>query len=44
MGTSIVSGPPNYDYEIWLANALLGITFPLLVVEAVYFDFWPFKR
>jgi hypothetical protein len=40
----LVSGPPSYDYEIWLANALLGITFPLLVFEAVYFDFWPFKR
>lgn len=40
----LVSGPPSYDYEIWLANALLGITFPLLVFEAVYFEFWPFKR
>lgn len=44
MGTPLVSGPPNYDYEIWLANALLGITFPLLVFEAVYFGFWPFRR
>jgi hypothetical protein len=44
MGEPLVSGPPAYDYEIWLANALLAVTFPLLVVEAVYFDFWPFKR
>jgi hypothetical protein len=44
MGGPLVSGPPAYDYEIWLANALLAITFPLLVVEAVYFDFWPFKK
>jgi hypothetical protein len=40
----LVSGPPSYDYEIWLANALLGITFPLLVFEAVYFNFWPFRK
>ena len=44
MGTPLVSGPPAYDYEIWLANALLGITFPLLVVHAVYFGFWPLRR
>jgi hypothetical protein len=38
---TLVSGPPAYDYEIWLANALLGITFPLLVFHAVFFSFWP---
>jgi hypothetical protein len=40
----LVSGAPAYDYEIWLANALLGITFPLLVFHAVFFDFWPLKK
>jgi hypothetical protein len=40
----LVSGPPAYDYEIWLANALLAITFPLLVFHAVFFDFWPLKK
>jgi hypothetical protein len=40
----LASGPPQYDYEVWLANALLGITFPLLVFHAVFFDFWPLKR
>ena len=44
MGGPLVSGPPAYDYEIWLANALLGITFPLLVFHAVFFDFWPFNK
>jgi hypothetical protein len=43
MGSPLVSGPPAYDHEIWLANALLGITFPLLVFHAVFFDFWPFR-
>lgn len=44
MGQPLPSGPPDYHFEIWLANALLGITFPLLVFEAVYFGFWPFRK
>jgi hypothetical protein len=40
----MLSGPPGYELEIWLANALLGITFPLLVFKGVFFDFWPLKR
>jgi hypothetical protein len=38
------SGPPSYDFEIWLASALLAVTFPLLIISAVFFDFWPFKQ
>jgi len=38
------SGPPSYDFEIWLASALLAVTFPFLIISAVFFDFWPFKR
>ena len=43
----IVSGPlaagpqGNYKEELWLANALLGLTFPLLVILLDYFQFWP---
>lgn len=37
----LASGAPAYDFEIWLANALLGITFPLLVFHAVFFGFCP---
>jgi len=37
------SGPPSYDFEIWLASALLAVTFPLLIISAVFFEFWPFK-
>lgn len=40
----MASGPPAYDYEIWLANALLAITFPLLVFHAVFFNFWPLRK
>lgn len=38
------SGPPSYDFEIWLASALLAVTFPFLIISAVFFDFWPFKQ
>ena len=43
----IVSGPlaagpeGHYQEELWLANALLGLTFPLLVILLDYFQFWP---
>jgi hypothetical protein len=38
------SGPPPYDFEIWLASALLSITFPFLVFFAEFFKLWPLKR
>ena len=38
------SGPPTYDMEIWLASALLAVTFPFLVFFAEFFKFWPLRR
>jgi hypothetical protein len=35
------SGPPPYDFEIWLASALLSVTFPFLIFYAEFFKFWP---
>lgn len=35
------SGPPGYEYEIWLVNALLSVTFPFLVFYAACFGYWP---
>ena len=40
----LASGPPSYDYEIWLANSLLSVTFPFLIFYAVYFGYWPLAR
>ena len=46
----VVSGPlaagpeGHYQEELWLASALLGLTFPVLVVMTDYFDFWPMKK
>jgi hypothetical protein len=35
------SGPPAYDFEIWLASALLSVTFPFLIFYAEFFKYWP---
>ena len=45
----VVSGPiafgaPGFQGEVWLASALLGVTFPLLAVVADCFGFWPLRR
>jgi hypothetical protein len=37
----VSSGPPTYDFEIWLATALLSVTFPFLIFYAEFFGFWP---
>lgn len=38
---ALPSGPPGYEREIWLANALLSVTFPFLIYHAVFLGFWP---
>jgi hypothetical protein len=38
------SGPPNYDFEVWVANALLSVTFPFLIFLAAYFGYWPLAK
>lgn len=37
----VLPGPPTYDFEIWLASALLSVTFPFLIFYAEFFKFWP---
>jgi hypothetical protein len=37
-------GGPGYEYELWLVNALLSVTFPFLIVHAAYFGYWPLAR
>ena len=41
---TLASGPPGYDLEVWLANALLSVTFPFLIYYAVFFGYWPVQR
>ena len=38
------SGPPTYELEIWLASALLAVTFPFLIFFAEFFKFWPLAK
>ena len=37
----VTDNPPNL--ENWLASALLAMTFPMMVVVAQYFNFWPLR-
>lgn len=41
---TVAPGPPTYDFEIWLASALLSVTFPLLIFYAEFFKFWPLQK
>src|SRR5580704_9178380 len=36
--------PPTYDFELCIASALLGVTFPVLIFHAEFFKLWPLKR
>lgn len=41
-GIPLPSGAPGFEYELWLVNALLSVTFPFLIFVAAYFGFWPY--
>jgi hypothetical protein len=41
VGIELPAGAPGYEYELWLVNALLSVTFPFLIFYAAYFGFWP---
>jgi hypothetical protein len=41
---TLQSGPPGYDLEVWLANAMLSVTFPFLIYYAVFFGYWPLTK
>ena len=38
------AGPPGYDAEIWLASALLSVTFRFLIFYAEFFQLWPLRK
>ena len=40
----VPAGPPEYAYEVWLASALLAVTFPFLAFDADFFQMWPLRR
>jgi hypothetical protein len=41
---AVKPGPPSYDFEIWLASALLSVTFPFLIFYAEFFRMWPLHK
>lgn len=45
VGQEIGMGPKNgFAQEIWIASAMLGVTFPIIFLISGFFNFWPFKR
>jgi hypothetical protein len=44
VSATLPSGPPGYELEVWLANALLSVTFPFLIYYAVFFGYWPLTK
>lgn len=41
---TLPSGAPGYEYEIWLVNALLSVTFPFLIFYAACLNYWPLTK
>ncbi len=41
---SMQAGPPSYARELWIATAMLGVTFPVIVAFCGAFGFWPLVR
>jgi hypothetical protein len=38
------SGAPAYEMELWLANAMLALTFPIIVCHSDFFNLWPLAK
>lgn len=44
-GEQMVSGlEGNYQLDLWIADTMLGISFPLIIVVTGFFGFWPIKN
>jgi hypothetical protein len=41
-GAPIGNTAPDFALDLWIANGMLGITFPTMIVVAEFFGFWPF--
>lgn len=40
----LASGAPEYQLDLWMASAMLAVTFPLLVLYADFLNFWPLVK
>ena len=44
-GAALASGPEGgFALEIWIASAMLGVTFPVIIMVSGFFEFWPIRR
>lgn len=41
---ALPSGPPTYASQLWLASALLAVTFPAMVIFSAFFNYWPLRK
>ncbi|NQY89487.1 MAG: hypothetical protein HRT51_17415 [Colwellia sp.] len=39
----MLSGSPSYELNFWVANAMLSICFPLIVLHTDFLQHWPFR-
>lgn len=44
VSSPLTSGPGTYELELWLANAMLAVTFPLIVIHSDFFNLWPLGK
>jgi hypothetical protein len=43
-GKILSTGPKaNFERELWIASAMLGVTFPMIFIISGFFNFWPIK-
>ena len=43
-GSILASGPQGgYSRELWIASAMLGVTFPIIFIVSGFFAFWPLQ-
>ena len=38
----LTAGGPEYELDLWLASAMLAVTFPMFVIYGGFLNFWPF--
>jgi len=41
---ALPSGPPAYVLELWVASAMLAVTFPMMNIYCGFFNSWPFSE
>jgi hypothetical protein len=41
---AMASGAPSYQLDFWTANAMLAVSFPVIVIYSDFFGHWPLKR